>query len=82
MSENVKTMFANVSPEGVAKPAIIKILESALEEARAGRLESIAIAYTRFDGNTVTNWENTQGSLKAIGAVSHLLHRMNRELAQ
>lgn len=82
MSDKVSPLFSGLSPEGVPKPEVIAILEEALKEAKAGNVESLAVAYVRFSGGTTTNWENSQNTLRAIGAVSHLLTRMNLELVQ
>lgn len=76
----VAPLFEGLSPEGVPKPRIVAILEEALKEAKAGNVESLAIAYPCFSGATTTDWENTQNTLRSIGAVSHLLARMNLDL--
>jgi len=78
----VAPLFEGLSPEGVPKPRIVAILEEALKEAKAGNVESLAIAYPRFSGGTTTDWENAQNTLRSIGAVSHLLARMNLDLIQ
>lgn len=80
--DKVRTLFDGLAPEGVPKPEVLAILEEALEEAKKGNVESLAIAYVRFSGGTTTNWENAQNTLRAIGAVSHLLARMNLDLIQ
>lgn len=66
-----------------AEPAgtdIIERLEEALEEARAGKLSSVAIAFVYRDGCVGGSWSTPPSHGLLLGSVSRLAYRINQVL--
>jgi hypothetical protein len=57
--------------------SIVETLESALAEAREGRLSSVAVAMVYRDGRTGQLWSTAPLSAMLIGAIARLMHRYN-----
>lgn len=63
-------------PEKVAA-SVIERLEEVLAEARAGHVESVAVAVVNTDGTTSSCWSMTDNFPSLLGAVARLAHKLN-----
>lgn len=58
----------------------VALLEQVLEEARAGIITSVALAYVRNDSTASGTWSSTDHAPALLGAISRLHHAYNLEL--
>ena len=65
-----------IDPEPPA-PDLIATLERALEQARAGDLSSVALAFVHRDGAVSAEWSTLPSRPAMLGSISRLAHRIN-----
>lgn len=56
---------------------IVRVLESALDDARAGKLMSVAIATVTTDRHGEYRWSEGNDAMTLVGSIQRLLHRIN-----
>lgn len=62
------------------RPDCVKLLEDALERARAGEMAALAIAWIELNGVAHTSASAADRGVEQIGAVACLLYRLQSEL--
>jgi hypothetical protein len=67
-------------PPAVSNRRAVELLESFLEDARAGRLVSVAVAGVTSTGVACTAMSNDDGGLLLLGAVTRLQHRISETM--
>jgi hypothetical protein len=65
---------------GEPNQEIIDLLERVLEEARAGKIEGIAIATVEFPSRMGSMWNAGPSWLKLLGSVTALQHALVNEI--
>ncbi len=56
------------------RESVVSVLEEALEAAKDGRYQAIAIACVGHDGTLFTEWSTVSNAGPVIGAISLLQH--------
>jgi hypothetical protein len=59
---------------------VLMILESMLEEARAGELSAVAIATVCRDGSTGSAWSFLHNNATMLGSINRLAHEINKKM--
>ena len=65
--------------QGEAVQSVVYMLEQLLDQAKDGKIRSMAVAFVDDKADVKTNWENEENFFKLMGAVSYLSHRMYKE---
>lgn len=68
--------FTVIDPEPPAQN-VIATLERALEQARAGDLSSVALAFVHRDGAVSAEWSALPSRPAMLGSISRLAHKIN-----
>ena len=63
-------------------PCVIAKLEAALDDARAGRIDGLAMTLISSDGYIKTNWAGKATVTELLGAVSRMEFAMNMALEE
>lgn len=56
---------------------VIARLEEMLEEAKSGKIISVAIAAVENDGSISSSWSGTDDFPRLLGSIARLQHRIN-----
>lgn len=66
-----------VTPRQRYQEDIVKVLENALNDARAGKIMSVAIATVTTDRHGEYRWSEGDDAMALVGSIQRLLHRIN-----
>lgn len=51
---------------------VVKLLQEMLDRAKAGGIQSVALAYVKADGNIATRWAGVRDVIPMVAAISAL----------
>ena len=71
MSKVITMQGHDISPEAM-DANLVAMLEELLERAKAGNLQSVAVALVRADGNVGTRWAGGSDTIAMAAAIGRL----------
>lgn len=73
---NVRQMPGSPLPTGSIVPQTVDLLEELLAKAKAGEIQSVAVAWTNGGGDVYSKWAHNKEWWVLVGAATQLVHRM------